>query len=54
MQVVGEPARNIRRRVPALLDVVGLSDKLKRFPDELSGESSNASLWQGRLQTIPR
>ncbi|NLZ35899.1 MAG: cell division ATP-binding protein FtsE [Clostridiales bacterium] len=37
MQVVGEPARNIRRRVPALLDVVGLSDKLKRFPDELSG-----------------
>ncbi|MGI6743328.1 MAG: cell division ATP-binding protein FtsE [Eubacteriales bacterium] len=37
MQVVGEPAKNIRRRVPALLEVVGLSDKIKRFPDELSG-----------------
>lgn len=37
MQVVGEPAKNIRRRVPSLLEVVGLEDKLKDFPGELAG-----------------
>lgn len=37
MQCIGEPKKNIRRRVPSLLEVVGLEDKLKCFPDELSG-----------------
>ncbi len=37
MQCIGEPKKNIRRRVPSLLEVVGLEDKLKSFPDELSG-----------------
>ena len=37
MQVVGEPARMIRKRVPYFLDLVGLTDKAKSFPTQLSG-----------------
>lgn len=37
MRVIGEPSRNIRRRVPAILATVGLQDKMKAFPNELSG-----------------
>lgn len=37
MQVVGTPARMIRRRVPAILNTVNLADKQKCFPRELSG-----------------
>ena len=37
LQVIGTPSREIRKVVPATLDLVGLSDKADRMPDELSG-----------------
>ena len=37
MRVVGASHREIRRRVPYVLGLVGLQDKSKNFPPELSG-----------------
>lgn len=37
LEVCGEPDRLIRRRVPEVLETVGLSDKAANFPRELSG-----------------
>ncbi|MBR6681991.1 MAG: cell division ATP-binding protein FtsE [Clostridia bacterium] len=37
MRAIGEPTSLIRRRVPAILNIVGLQDKIKCFPKELSG-----------------
>lgn len=37
MHVVGTPTNKIRKRVPAILNTVGLGDKLKCYPNELSG-----------------
>ena len=37
MRVVGAPAREIRSRVPYVLKLVGLEDKGRNMPDELSG-----------------
>lgn len=37
MRVVGTPEREIRSRVPYVLQLVGLDKKAKRLPDELSG-----------------
>ncbi len=37
MQVIGSSGRDIRRRVPEALELVGLSDKAKMKPLELSG-----------------
>ena len=37
MQVVGTPHTIIRRRVNDLLDQVGLSDRIRAFPQQLSG-----------------
>ena len=37
LQVTGENPRTIRRKVPEMLALVGLSDKGARLPDELSG-----------------
>ena len=37
MQVIGESNHSIRRRVPTILSIVGLQDKLSCFPNELSG-----------------
>lgn len=36
-RVIGRPTRVIRRRVPEVLQEVGLAEKYKSFPDELSG-----------------
>lgn len=36
-QVIERPMRDIRREVPATLTMVGLADKYKQFPKELSG-----------------
>ena len=36
-RVVGSPARVRKKRVPEVLKEVGLADKFKSFPDELSG-----------------
>src|ERR671912_2307410 len=37
LQVIGEPRDEIRRKVPDIIRLVGLSTKLHNFPDELSG-----------------
>ncbi len=37
MEVVGKPAREIKEVVPQALKLVGLEDRGKRFPQELSG-----------------
>ena len=37
MRVIGSKEKEIRERVPYVLDLVGLSDKEKRHPSELSG-----------------
>ena len=37
MRVIGEPRRVIKKRVPTILGIVGLQDKQKCFPSELSG-----------------
>jgi cell division transport system ATP-binding protein len=37
LQVIGESRANIRRKVPDILRLVGLSTKLHNYPDELSG-----------------
>lgn len=36
-QVIERPMKDIRRQVPATLTMVGLADKYKQFPKELSG-----------------
>ena len=37
MRVVGASGKNIAKRVPYVLELVGLEDREKRFPNELSG-----------------
>ena len=37
LQVIGEGRHRIRRKVPDILRLVGLSTKLHNYPDELSG-----------------
>ena len=37
LQVIGEPRQEIRRKVPDILRLVGLSTKLHTYPTELSG-----------------
>lgn len=37
MEVVGASHRDISRRVPQVLDLVGLRDKKDNYPDQLSG-----------------
>ena len=36
-KVVGEPTKNIKKKVPAMLSMVGLAAKYKSYPRELSG-----------------
>jgi cell division transport system ATP-binding protein len=37
LDVIGKPRHIIHQRVPEILTLVGLGDKLKNYPDELSG-----------------
>lgn len=37
MEVTGQRRRAIRTKVPQILDLVGLTDKMDKYPDQLSG-----------------
>ena len=37
MRVIGAPEKEIKKRVPYVLELVGLENKSRRLPDELSG-----------------
>lgn len=37
MRVIGASTKEMRKRIPYVLDLVGLADKQERYPDELSG-----------------
>jgi cell division transport system ATP-binding protein len=37
LEVVGEPRRSIRRKVPEILSLVGLAEKTDSYPHEISG-----------------
>jgi cell division transport system ATP-binding protein len=37
MKVVGEPNRHIKRKVPLMLSMVGLAEKYRSYPKQLSG-----------------
>jgi len=37
LEVVGAPSRQIKKKVEAVLDLVGLKERKENFPDELSG-----------------
>lgn len=37
MEIIGTSTKTIRREIPTVLSMVGLADKAKSYPDELSG-----------------
>ena len=37
LEVIGRPRHVVGKQVPAILELVGLGDKMLKFPDELSG-----------------
>lgn len=37
LEVTGEPTEAISEKVPSILDIVGLSDKMEKYPRQLSG-----------------
>jgi cell division transport system ATP-binding protein len=45
LEVIGRPKSVVHRQVPQILELVGLGEKLDRFPDELScGEQQRVSI----------
>ena len=54
MRVIGEPTSVIKRRVPTILSIVGLVDKYKNFPSELSGGEQQRVALARALANNPR
>ena len=54
MRVVGASNKEIRRRVPQVLELVGLADREKRFPAELSGGEQQRVAIARALITKPK
>ena len=54
MRVVGASNKEIRRRVPQVLELVGLADREKRFPAELSGGEQQMLAMGRALMSRPR
>lgn len=54
MRVIGEGAKSIRRKVPTILNIVGLSDKIKCYPKELSGGEQQRVALARALANNPR
>ncbi|MBO5648304.1 MAG: cell division ATP-binding protein FtsE [Clostridia bacterium] len=54
MRVIGEPTSVIKRRVPTILSIVGLMDKYKNFPSELSGGEQQRVALARALANNPR
>lgn len=54
MEIVGATPREIRRRVPMILSMVGLSEKANMYPDELSGgEEQRVSVARAVINNPP-
>jgi len=54
MEVVGAPQREIRRRVPEILNLVGLTDKARMKPYQLSGgEQQRVALARAMINKPP-
>ena len=54
MQIVGASNREIRRNVPSALSSVGLSKKMRAYPDQLSGgEQQRAALARAIINNPP-
>lgn len=54
MQVTGATRNEIRRRVPQIIHLVGLSEKVDRYPDELSGgEQQRVSIARAFINKPP-
>jgi cell division transport system ATP-binding protein len=48
LEVIGKPKHVVDQRVPEILDLVGLGEKLNNYPDELSGgEQQRVSVARG-------
>src|SRR5437868_10579107 len=55
LEVIGESRQEIRRKVPDILRLVGLSTKLHNYPDELSGgEQQPVSIARACVNHPPR
>ena len=54
LQVTGAPAPFIKRRVPQVLNLVGLSDKEKSYPEQLSGGEQQRVSMARAIANSPR
>ncbi len=54
MEILNEKPKNIRRQVPLILSMVGLSERAKNYPNELSGgEKQRVSIARAMINNPP-